>query len=148
MTVSPAMASRSRRPRFSRRARRGAAVVEFAVVAPVFVLLVFGMIEYGRMVMVQQMLTNGSREGARRAVLEQSTADEVRTVVEDYLSGSSISGATVDVDPDDLSSLGFGDPVTVSVSVPFSQVSWVPTPWFLGKTTLNTQCVMNAERPQ
>ncbi|HRX81016.1 MAG TPA: TadE/TadG family type IV pilus assembly protein, partial [Pirellulaceae bacterium] len=40
------------------RKQRGAAAVEFAVVAPIFVLLLFGMIEYGRMVMVQQMLTN------------------------------------------------------------------------------------------
>ncbi len=39
--------------------------MEFAVVAPVFLLLVFGMIEYGRMVMVQQVITNASREGAR-----------------------------------------------------------------------------------
>ncbi len=48
--------------RSCRRNRRGAAAVEFAIVAPVFFLLVFGMIEYGRMVMVQQVITNASRE--------------------------------------------------------------------------------------
>ena len=48
-----------------RKNRLAAAAVEFAVVAPVFLLLVFGMIEYGRMVMVYQILTNASREGAR-----------------------------------------------------------------------------------
>jgi Flp pilus assembly protein TadG len=52
-------------------------VVEFAVVAPLLFLLIFGMIEFGRMVMVQQILTNASREGARRGILEQSTATEV-----------------------------------------------------------------------
>ena len=56
-----------------RKKRRGAAAVEFAVVAPIFLLLVFGMIEYGRMVMVQQVLTNASREGARCAVLDGAT---------------------------------------------------------------------------
>ncbi len=56
-----------------RRNRRGAAVVEFAVVAPVFFLLVFGMIEFGRAIMVQQILTNASREGARVAVLDSPT---------------------------------------------------------------------------
>ena len=61
-----------------RKKRRGAAAVEFAVVAPIFLLLVFGMIEYGRMVMVQQVLTNASREGARVAVLDGSTAQQVR----------------------------------------------------------------------
>src|SRR5690606_32800631 len=54
--------------RLFRRNRRGASAVEFALVAPIFVLFVFGMVEYGRMVMVQQVLTNASREGARRAV--------------------------------------------------------------------------------
>lgn len=47
------------------RKQRGAAAVKFAASAPVFVLLLFGMIEFGRMVMVQQMLTNATREGAR-----------------------------------------------------------------------------------
>jgi hypothetical protein len=42
--------------------RRGAAVVEFAIVVPVFFVLVFGMIEYGRMVMVQQMCPSGKPE--------------------------------------------------------------------------------------
>jgi Flp pilus assembly protein TadG len=132
----------------SRSRRRGAAVVEFAFVAPVFFLLVFGMIEYGRMLMVQQVLTNGSREGARRAILEQSTSSEVQTVVENYLKSNSVSGATVTVSPSNLSSAGMGDPVTVSVSVPFTSVSWLPSPWFLKNTTLFAQSVMNAERPE
>ncbi len=53
--------------RSCRRNRRGTAAVEFALVAPVFFLLVFGMIEYGRMVMVQQVITNASREGRASA---------------------------------------------------------------------------------
>ena len=36
-----------------RRNRRGAAVVEFAIVAPLFFLMIFGMIEFGRAIMVQ-----------------------------------------------------------------------------------------------
>lgn len=128
--------------------RRGSAVAEFAVVAPLLFLLLFGMFEFGRLVMVQQILTNASREGARRGILEQSTTAEVETVVTDYLSGSSIPGATVAVSPSPLSGVGFGDPVTVTVSVPFDQVSWVPAPWFLRGKTLTAQSVMRAERPE
>ena len=136
-------------PRGSTRSRRrGTAVVEFAIVAPLFFLLVLGIIEFGRMVMVQQILTNASREGARRAVLESATAPEVETVVADYLTNTSVSGATVTVAPGSLSGLGFGDPVTVTVSVPFDRVSWVPAPWFLGGRTLSAQSVMRAERPE
>jgi Flp pilus assembly protein TadG len=134
--------------RLFRRKRQGASVVEFAVVAPVFFLLVFGMIEYGRMVMVQQVLTNATREGARRAVLDGATTAEVQTVVNDYLASSSINSATVTVSPNPPSSAGSGDPVTVSVSIGFNQVSWLPAPMFLGGRTMNAQSVMRRESVQ
>lgn len=134
--------------RSCRKNRRGAAVVEFAVVAPVFFLLIFGMIEYGRMVMVQQVLTNASREGARVGILDGSSGSDVDTTVNGYLTSSSISGATITVDPSDPSTAGAGDPVTVTVSVPFSQVSWLPAPMFLGGQTLTATTVMRRETTQ
>ncbi len=98
--------------------------------------------------MVQQVLTNASREGARRAVIEGSTDAEVEALVETYLSNATIEGGTVTVDPSDLEMVGFGDRVTVTVSVPFDSVSWAGTPWFLGDTTLQARAVMRAERLQ
>jgi Flp pilus assembly protein TadG len=128
--------------------RRGAAVVEFAIVAPVLLLLVFGMIEYGRLVMVQQVITNATREGARKAVLDGATTTNVTTVVTDFLTASRINGAVVTVTPSPPSSAAFGDPVTVSVQVPFSQVSWLPTPMFLKTTSLSATTVMRRETVQ
>lgn len=128
--------------------RRGVAVVEFAVVAPLLFMLVFGIIEFGRLFMVQQILTNASREGARRAVLERATVTEVQTVVATYLSGASVSGASVTVSPAPLSTLGFGDPVKVTCSVSFAQVSWLPSPWFFSGSLLSAESTMNAERPE
>jgi hypothetical protein len=134
--------------RLCRKNRRGAAVVEFAVVAPVFFLLVFGMIEYGRLVMVQQVITNASREGARQAVLDGATSSEVRTSVTNYLTGASIGGATVSFDPDPLAGAEFGEPIEVTVTVPFNQVSWLPTPMFLGGRTMSAVTVMRRESVQ
>jgi len=131
--------------RLYRRNRRAAAAVEFAVVAPVFLLLVFGMIEYGRMVMVYQVLTNASREGARVAVLDGATTAGVTSQVNSYLSSGSITGATVTVVPNPPSNAKYGDPVTVTVSIPFSQVSWLPSPMYLGGTTLTSATVMRRE---
>lgn len=128
--------------------RLGAATVEFAIVAPLFIMMVFGMIEYGRMVMVQQLLTSAGREGARMGVLDGMTVDRVTTTVTDYLAGSSISGATVTVSPSPLSSARYGEPVTVQVSVPFDSVSWLPSPMFLGGKTLTSVAVMRRETPQ
>ena len=136
------------------RRQRGAAAVEFAVVAPVFVLLIFGMIEYGRMVMVQQMLTNASREGARRAVLEGATETDVRTVVRNYLTPANIPIASGDItiqigDPPvaaALDSAEFGDPIHVSVGVNFGSVSWLPSPMYLSTgTRMSATSVMRKE---
>jgi Flp pilus assembly protein TadG len=131
--------------RLFRRYRRAAAAVEFAVVAPVFLLLVFGMIEYGRMVMVYQVITNASREGARTAVLDGATTTSVTTAVNSYLTAGAVSGATVTVSPNPPSGAQYGDPVTVTVSIPFSQVSWLPSPMYLGSRTLSAATVMRRE---
>jgi Flp pilus assembly protein TadG len=128
--------------------RRGVAAVEFAVLVPLFFLILFSMIEFGRMIMVQQILTNASRAGARRAIVEGSTTSEVENQVSSYLTNTSINGASISVNPGDLSLLGFGDPVTVTVTIPFDSVSWTPSPWFLGGVTLKASTVMQAERLQ
>jgi hypothetical protein len=133
-----------------RRNRRAAAAVEFAVVAPVFFLMIFGMIEYGRMVMVQQVITNASREGARLAVLDGATYAEIEDRVEDYLTSASIDAASavVEVTPDPPTSAAFGDPITVTVEIPFAEVSWLPSPMYLGGKTLTATTVMRRESVQ
>ena len=144
--VCAAMRQRSRRGR-QRGERRGTALVEFAVIAPLFVLLVMGIIEFGRAMMVKQILTNAAREGARRAIVESATESEVKDVVKQYLTGASVSGALVSVTPADLAGLGFGDPVTVSVSVTCNSIAWTPSR-FLGGRTLSESTTMRAERLQ
>ena len=134
--------------RLCRRNRRGAAVVEFAMVAPLLFLLIFGLIEFGRVVMVQQVLTNGAREGARVGVLDDSTKTDVQNTVNTYLSAAMITGATVTVTPDPLSNAGYGDAVTVTVSIPFNKVSWLPSPMYLQTTTLSASTAMRRETVQ
>jgi len=62
--------SRQRRPSRS----RGQALVEFALVAPIFFLLVFLVIEGGRFVLYYQTLANATREGARYAIVHGSNS--------------------------------------------------------------------------
>lgn len=126
--------------------RAGAAVVEFALVAPLFFVLVFGTVEYGRYVMVQQTLTNASREGARVRVLSASTDADATTAVNNYLTGAGITGQTVTVTK--LTSASTDVPYQVTVSIPFSKVSWVATPWFLTGVTMTSSTVMRHETVQ
>lgn len=123
-----------------RNRRRGAAAVEFAVVAPVFFLMIFGMIEFGRMVMVQQILTNASREGARLGVLDNIVESDVVQTVVGYASSGRVnvtSGDVTVVAIDDVTgaekpyaSSDYGDSIEVTVTVPFGQVSWLPSSFF------------------
>jgi Flp pilus assembly protein TadG len=110
------------------------------------------MIEYGRMVMVQQVLTNASREGARVGVLDPPTGQTslplVTTTVNNYLTSAGIIGAAITTTPTEPSAATYGQSVTVKVSVPFSNVSWLPTPIWLGSKTLSASSVMRRETVQ
>jgi len=126
--------------------RRGAALVEFAVVVPVFLVFIVGMIEMGRAIMVQQLITNASREGARVAGYESTTqTSTVTSAVSTYLGNVNITGGTTAVSPDPPSGALDGQQVSVTVSVPYAQVSWVPSPFFLKGRTLQATSVMRRE---
>jgi Flp pilus assembly protein TadG len=133
------------RSRKRRNSRQGAAAVEFAVMAPFLIMLVFGMLEVGRALMVQHLLTNAVRDGARSATLEGITSSEVETQVASYLAASSVPGVTVQVDPMDLSTAAPGDPVTVTAAVPFETVNWLPSSFFLPGAILQARMVMRRE---
>ena len=139
--------------RLCRRNRQGASAVEFALVAPVFVVMVFGLIEFGRAIMVQQVMTNAAREGARLAILDSPTpvATTVKNTVVSYLHGCGIPAATtsnVTLSPAEPSTAQNGDTVTVTIQLPYSSVSWLPSPMFLTSKTLQVTCVMRRESIQ
>lgn len=124
--------------------RRGIAATEFAIVAPIFLLMVIGILELGRALMVQQVLVNASRVGAREAVTIGATTGSVQTTVQDYTASVAVPGVQVNVTPDPATSTA-GDPITVTASVPFSSVSWLPSPWFLSGATLTSSSLMRKE---
>jgi hypothetical protein len=52
----------------------GQALVEFALVAPIFFFLLFGTIEAGRFILFYETLNNATREGARYAIVHGSNS--------------------------------------------------------------------------
>jgi Flp pilus assembly protein TadG len=74
--------------------QNGAAVVEFAIVLPILLLLLFGIIEMGFAIYDKTMITHASREGARAGVIYRVppvTDEEIINVVNSYLGTSLIT---------------------------------------------------------
>jgi Flp pilus assembly protein TadG len=116
------MCNRKKRPK-----RSGIAAVEFALVAPIFFLLVFGLIEFGRMMMIQQSLTNAAREGCRVAILPTTKDDaDVEAAMRDYLQSVMAADEVRVTAPGNLGTVASGANLTVSVEVDYLDVSWLP----------------------
>jgi Flp pilus assembly protein TadG len=131
-------------------ARRGISAVEMALVLPVFISLILGLIEAARLGMVCQELTTAAREGCRVAVLNGMVQSDVQSRINTVLSGSGISVGTVTPtcpSPYSWDSAPAGTAITVSLSVPYSQVSWLPTPYFFKNVTITASATMSSERP-
>ena len=88
-----------------RRRQRGDAVVEFALLAPTLVLILFGVLELGRVVDAWLVVHNAAREGARAgaaAVLGQDPATSAQNAALGYLAsglGARTDVATTNVTP-------------------------------------------------
>lgn len=135
---------------------RGIAAVEMALVLPVFVAMTLGIVEFGRAMMVSQLVTNAARDGARTGSRRGATEAEVITAVNAFLSDSlSVQPEDISIDvtvaagpgngpPGTLQNAAPGDQCTVNVTVPFATVALVPGD-FLGNSKLRGFCSMRRE---
>lgn len=76
------------------RSEQGTAVVEFALVLPLLLVIVFGIIEFSFILYNQAMITNASREGSRSGIIVQTprkSTGEITTVVNNYLNNYLVS---------------------------------------------------------
>lgn len=126
------------------RPRRGIAAVEFAVLAPVLLILIGGVWELGRMIEVQQLLTNAAREGGRQASTGARTSSEVVDSVRSYLQRAGLNTSNLTVQIDNLTNSSRGDPKAakqmdrfrVTVTIPFNDVRWLLLNWMVQSGTM------------
>jgi Flp pilus assembly protein TadG len=97
------MNERNRQRSLSRnQSRRGSVVVETTIVLSLLLTGLLGIFEYGRLVMIRQLMNNAAREGARMAVV--TTASQPTTVtqqitdaVNNYLAGQAIQNVVIQI---------------------------------------------------
>lgn len=111
--------------RGSARSERGQALVEFAIVLPMLLLLLLGIVDFARAWNVFEVLTDAARAGARVAVVDQpsTTEQDVRNTIVEAGQRTAIS-----IDPADITITGFhagrGTQATVRVEYDY-ELKWV-----------------------
>jgi Flp pilus assembly protein TadG len=136
------------------RSRRGAAALEFAIVAPLLLLIFIGMMEFSRAMTVLGLLANSARTGARAGAITPGTYSDARSAVQNTLSPVGLAAANIDVQvngvtvTDDATFATMATPgstVSVHVSIPYNTISWLPASRFLSGRTLAEVSVMQKE---
>ena len=123
--------------RYQRPIHRAASTVEFAVVAPLFFLIVLGLIEIGRACMVTELLTEAARRGCRAGVIEGTGSTAIQQTATTYLTNVGINGESANVYVNDVpagstnvQTMPAYTEITVVVTVPIANVAWTPL-WFV-----------------
>ncbi len=121
--------------------RWGGATVEMAVVTPLLLTMLLGIIEYGWVFSVRQALTTAAREGARTAALPGSTEEDIEGRVAAFLAPMGLDTYTVQI----TRSTPFDPTETVHLTVPYADVTLVGG--FFGSTDFNlgATCSMRKE---
>ena len=102
------------------RNQRGAALLETAITLPILLLVCVAIFEFGRAYQTWQVLTNAAREGARVAVLQGTTNEQIREAVTTYADIGGVAVADGEISIDKAAPLGAWTGSTVTVAHPFS----------------------------
>jgi len=128
---------------------RGAVGVEFALLLPVFLLILFGIIEFGMMMYGREVVTNAAREGARAGIVQgppKRTAGEITTIASNYLTGTGINQADVTFTP---AGDGLASPNMLTVTAVYNYnflIPYIPTVMGIpSPLVITTQVVMRHE---
>lgn len=102
-----------------RKTEKGQAIVEMALILPILIMILFGIVEFGRVLNTYIVMTNLSREAARAGAIgsaDTSINDLVKNSAAD--SGFDSTQVSVTISPTSLSKRARGTSVKVTVSYP------------------------------
>jgi Flp pilus assembly protein TadG len=103
------------------RNQRGAALLETAITIPLVLLVTVSIFEFGRAYQTWQVLTNAAREGARVAVLSDSTDAKVSETVRNYMQSGQLPGAaTATINVERIVPFGSNTASRITVTYPFN----------------------------
>ena len=122
--------------------RKGAAIVELAIVLPLLLLLLMGTIEACAAMHLQQSMDIASYEAVRTSLLPKSSSTLVRTTAETFLKNRTTKGATVSISPSNFETSPIGTTITVSITAPSDQNLPVSPFFFRGRSVVGSCSMM------
>lgn len=114
----------------------GSSAAEFAMILPLLMLFLFGIVQYGIMFFAYNNMSNAAREGARAMAVGEVDATGAETLAENYLIGWTEDDATVQADTVNQSGINFA---RVRISMPGKKagiVEYAPSPATISATVL------------
>jgi Flp pilus assembly protein TadG len=118
--------------------RLGAAVVELAIVLPVFVAILLGTIETCKMIFLQQSLEIAAYEAARVAIVPATDSSDVNAAANALLIARRVNGAVIAIIPSDFQSAPYGSFIRVNVSASCNSNASSPLSFYGSKTLTGT----------
>ncbi|MGD9244463.1 MAG: pilus assembly protein [Desulfobacterales bacterium] len=85
--------------------QNGATVVEFAIILPLLIVFLFGIIEFGLLLYNKQVITNASREGARAGLVVRDprlSNQEIKDKVKEYAQSRLVTFGSDTLEDDDI----------------------------------------------
>ena len=125
--------------------RRGLALVEAAIVFPLLLMMLLGLLEYGWIFLQAQKVNNAARHGARIGALADSTDAEVTSAIAGWMSRAGISDYTVSPDP--LGVEGYASGETLTVTVVANNIRIIGVPLLPAPDSLRASVSMAKEGP-
>ena len=118
----------------------GQAIVEFALLVPILILIVMGVIEFGRLWMTMITLSGAAREGARVAVVTGPNEELVEAAVNNVLDAAGFDEATITI-----SGPNVAGEVEVTVEMTYTVLTGSILPGLSGTMQLARSAVMHWE---
>ncbi len=121
----------------ARRCERGAAIVEFALVVPLLLMLLIGVVEFGRAYSAKISVTHAAREGVREYALTQDASAGSAAAL---AAATSLKPGSMTTSPSGCAGVSdFGDPASMVVTYDFNfNIPFVP----LNGVTIQAKGVM------
>ena len=129
--------------------KRGVSAVEAALLMPLVLIVLFALLEYGWMFLKANQIQAAARHGARVGAVEAASSADITAAVAQAMTDAGLggSGYVLTIAPSEAASAPVGTIVSVTVSVPYTNIELMGMPFLPAPAELAGATSMAKEGP-